>query len=395
MTETASRHASNLVNLLYYIVIIAAVIVFLKYLFVPCLPLIIAFVVAMVLQRPVNFIVKKLHIPRGIISTICVLLVYIVVFGIIGFLVVMIVLEFRDFFVSIASNYNSIDEAWESIVTWIQNLSLYNSLSDSIQSTIDSGLDYVTTLLASGIDEIAAGITDESSVFSSLIGSLGSGIVSTASQIPSFIIAFVITIVGTCFMTNDYKLVIGFIKRQIPDNKMEKLSQTKRIMTKTLGKIVLAYCIIICVTATEMAIGLFILTLVGVYSSDYIFVISIITALVDIVPVLGTGTILIPWAVYSLLTDSIGLGIGLIIMYIVITIIRQIMEPKLIASQAEISPVITIFAMYFGTKIFGVLGIFILPFICIVVKLLNDNGIIHLFATDTGDKEESQSVAVK
>ena len=108
-------------------------------------------------------------------------------------------------------------------------------------------------------------------------------------------------------------------------------------------------------------------------------IVSIITAIVDILPVLGTGTIVVPWAVYCLITGDYAMTIGLVIIYVIILVLRQIIEPKLVANRLGLPPVLTIAAMYIGTQLFGVLGIFLLPIICIMVKRLNDEGILHLW----------------
>lgn len=140
-----------------------------------------------------------------------------------------------------------------------------------------------------------------------------------------------------------------------------------------------AYCIIILVTFFEMVIGLSFLKLIGVYAGGYIFAISLITAIVDVLPVLGTGTILVPWSVWSLLTGDIGFGIGILVVYAIITVIRQIIEPKLVASQLGLPAYVTITAMYIGTRLFGFIGLFLLPISIMVLKVLNDDGIIHIF----------------
>ena len=109
-----------------------------------------------------------------------------------------------------------------------------------------------------------------------------------------------------------------------------------------------------------------------------IFIIAAITAIVDIVPVLGTGTIVIPWAVYNLFTGNYGLAIGLFVIYACITVIRQVIEPKLVATQLGIPAFLTITSMFIGSQIFGVIGIFILPITIVMLKLLNDEGIINI-----------------
>ena len=108
---------------------------------------------------------------------------------------------------------------------------------------------------------------------------------------------------------------------------------------------------------------------------DDIAIISFVTCIIDIIPVLGTGTVLIPWAVYNLIFGNFGMGIGLIVLYAVVTVIRQIVEPKLVANQAGLPAIITIMAMFLGVRIFGAFGIIILPFTVIILKLLYDEGI--------------------
>ena len=98
---------------------------------------------------------------------------------------------------------------------------------------------------------------------------------------------------------------------------------------------------------------------------------------------------LIPWAVYSFITGNIGLGIGLLVLYGVITVIRQIIEPKLVAGQLGLSPIVTIMALYLGLKAFGVLGMFVTPILVIMLKLLNDEGIIKIWKSPAKLKAES------
>ena len=129
------------------------------------------------------------------------------------------------------------------------------------------------------------------------------------------------------------------------------------------------------ITFAEMFLGLFLLKLIGVYDGSYITIISFVTCIIDIIPVLGTGTVLIPWALYNLIFGNFGMGIGLLVIYAVVTVIRQIVEPKLVANQAGLPAIITIMAMFLGVRIFGAFGIILLPFTVIILKLLYDEGI--------------------
>ena len=214
------------------------------------------------------------------------------------------------------------------------------------------------------------------------------GVWNTAKQIPTTLVAVVITIITSCFITADFgtfkKLVLGLFR----DDTREKILRAKKLLLPSLGKYAKAYALIISVTFTELCIGLFVLKLLGIDTGGYIFIIAGITAIVDIVPVLGTGTIVIPWALYNLFSGNIPLAIGLFVIYICITVIRQILEPHLVAMNVGLPPIATLMGMYLGLQIFGVLGIFILPITFFLIKALNDEGIIHLWGRNNTQKTE-------
>ena len=88
---------------------------------------------------------------------------------------------------------------------------------------------------------------------------------------------------------------------------------------------------------------------------------------------------MIPWALWSLFTGDVGLGIGLLVVYAIISVIRQVIEPKLVASQLGLPPFVTIMAMYIGSQLFGFIGLFLLPITIMLLKVLNDEGVIHIF----------------
>ena len=176
-----------------------------------------------------------------------------------------------------------------------------------------------------------------------------------------------------------------FIKRQLSEQRRIALSTVKEIFFSSILKMLKSYIIIICITFAEMFLGLSLLKLIGVYTIGYVATVSVVVALIDIFPVLGTGTVLIPWAIISFITGNIGMGIGLVVLYAVITVIRQIVEPKLVAANLGLPPVVTIMCMYIGLQLFSVLGIFIMPLLVTMIKLLNDRGILHVWKTEQSE----------
>ena len=414
MKEVEKKRAL-IINVIYLAMIIAIGFLVIRYAMGVCFPFLFAFLVALVLQRPKNFLVRKTFLKDGAASVICVFLLLFVVLALVSLLGVRVFSRVQDFINYIALQLQNMEAVVENIQKWVLSLIekapefLRNTLHDSVSQLFTKINDYLAsssadTAVAATDAAVAAADSAQSSA-SALSGLLSgnfklswvttpiSSLLSTAKQIPSVLIAVVITLVASCFMTTEYPKVMAFIRLQFPEHRRNDIDRAKVLLKSSLGKMGKAYALIMLVTFIEMSVGLTVLRLIGVFQSNYIIMIAVVTAIIDIVPVLGTGTVLIPWAVYSFITGSFGLGIGLVVIYAAITVIRQVIEPKLVAGQLGLSPIVTIAALYFGLKIFGVLGMLITPILVIMLKLLNDEGIIHLWRSPARVKTEAAAAA--
>lgn len=382
MDKTQKRW-SFIVNVLYLLMFAAAFYLFVKYALGMFLPFIVGLVIAALLQKPLNAITKNKKIPRGITGTLLSLAVFSVIIGIFAFGGVKIATGIRDLVMYFMDRCSNLAEFFDVLKTAYLNLDIAKMIPPDMNDYVTNGIDSLRDYFING--DFLVTIKDNLSM---LISPLGSVI----STVPSFLAGFLICIIATCFMVSTYEDIKGFIFRQFRDG--QKVSKAKNILVSSIGKMLKAYTIIIFITTGELFIGFSILKLLGINDGSHNLIISFLIAIIDIVPVLGTGTVLLPWCVYSFVTGNIGMGIGLLVIYATITVIRQIMEPKLVAGQVGISPVVTIMAMYIGVRLFGAVGIFILPLIVIIIKLLNDEGIIHVFNSNPKgmNKDEENSV---
>ena len=381
MTDV-ERKRKAIINAVYYGMLIVGICLVVRYCLGLFFPIILAFVFAMVLQRPKNFLVRKAFIKKGFTSVIC-------VFAGLGLLTALSTLvgvrvadEVKGFIDYMIIRLQDIDSLVTAIETAIH--SFITRLPDFLEGTLRESADAlfieVREYLAGQNTEVPEQIGSLGSMFDlSWITKPLSGVVSTASKVPSFLIAFLVCIITTCFMTADYEVITDFVNAQLSEKKRVDLQRAKTLLKSSLGKMCKAYLLIILVTFSEMMIGLSILKLLGIFNSGYTVIIALVTAIIDVIPVLGTGTILIPWTVISLILGNYPMAIGVGAMYVTITVIRQIVEPKLVAGQLGLPPFVTISAMYIGLKTMGVFGVFIAPMIIIMVKLLNDEGIIRIW----------------
>lgn len=380
MTSTEKKK-KFIINIVYTVILVALFYLFFKFAFGTILPILCAVVAAMILQKPVNFICKKTPLKRGLVSALAVLFGFAVVISGLVLLLIWVGSEFKGFFQYVMIQFEDIPALVHKVEGYIANA--IGFLPEKLETTV---MEFVSEKLASITAPTVTPNDSSMSIDLSMLSTPLMGIWNTAKQIPTTLVSIVVAIVACCFMTADFasvkRLVLGFFQ---PDTRT-KIVRAKRLLFPSLGKMAKAYGIIITITFCELSLGLFLLKLMGIYDSGYIFVIAILTAIIDIVPVLGTGTVLIPWAVVSLLNANYPMAIGLIIIYACITVIRQIIEPKLVAAQLGIPAFLTIVSMFIGSQIFGVIGIFILPITIVMLKLLNDEGIIHIFHYT--DKEE-------
>lgn len=397
MNTTVEKRRALLINVAYFALIIGAFYLFMRYAFWTVSPFIFAFFIAMLLQKPVSAVTGRTPLKKGFVSFIAVLFIAVFFAGLLALAGTTVFTELKGFATKLTETFKSIPEFISGIESWI--LSLLEPLPDTIESSLAASVNEFTESLLSAFSQnsVITPSTDKLSSlqfdFSTLLTPL-SGVISTASKLPAFLISIIVFFIATCFITADYDRIVSFIKRQLPGDKRAALTKTKLLTLSTLGKMIKAYCLIICITFTEILIGLTALNLLGFYSGSYRVVISLCIALVDIFPILGSGTVLIPWGIISLLRGNIGLGIGLLILYVIITVLRQYIEPKLVAGQLGLPPAATLVAMYLGLKIFGIPGIFMLPLIITVLKVLNDDGVIHLWKANTAEGKSSVELKI-
>lgn len=397
MTASVERRRSVLINVAYFALIFGAFYLFMRFAFWPLFPFIFAFFAAMLLQKPVRLLTKRTPIKKGLAAFLLTMFCALFLIGILALVGTKIVTEVKGLVESVMSAFDSLPDFIMTAERWLISLveklpaALENPLTGWINNLADNLIAAAQQSPAQPSGSLLSGLDlDLSSLKTPL-----SGVISTASKVPSILIAIVITFIATVFMTSDYGRIAAFIKRQLPAKKRETLTKTKSLTITTISKMLKAYCLIICITCTELFIGISALKLLGIYNGGYIFTIALVTAIVDIFPILGSGTILIPWGIVSLLMGKTGLGIGVLVIYVIITVLRQYIEPKLVAGQLGLPPIATLMGMYIGLKLFGVLGMFILPFTITILKVLNDDGVIRIWRTSRPVKAEDGHSSVE
>lgn len=324
------------------LVLICAVVLGAIFLGVYFWPFLVAIIFAIVLERSINFIVKKTKVPRKAVATTLVIVVYLLM-GILAYLIISSLVREA---IGLSSNLPELYEQLKTNYTGMYQ-DVTKMLSD-LPETVSSSV-YKTGL------ELLENITK-------LAGNILKWIIDFVLALPDIMIYVVVTFLATLFLVTDRRTITRYAEELLPNKTFKKLSAVVSGCFKTLGKYLKSQCVLICITFIELFISFLIL------KQPYPLTLAVVVAIVDALPILGTGTVLIPWAIYSAVTGNLSLGIGLMVAYIVITIVRQLIEPKIVSDNLGIHPFVTLIAMYVGFKIFGLFGLIIGPVVMVIYK---------------------------
>ena len=376
MNPKVAKRRDFLIDLVYVMAIIGLVYVFFKYCFVIAAPFLLSFFFAVILQRPLGWLDKKTkNKMHSFWSIVLVLLCVAIILGPVISIIATLFREIGNFISFLGEQLNDLP----TFLVTLQNeiLKAIKFLPDSIYTSVSENITQFFGNLINDFDVSKLGI-NMSSITSGLSNGI-SGVYSVVKNIPSILIGVVIGVIAWILFTKDYKKVVKFIKLQLPDKHKNLLSETKKIFSSTILKMCRAYGLIMFITFCENYLGLTILNLIGVMKNSYVFVIAICIAVFDILPVAGSGGILIPWSLIALVSGNVGQCVGLLILYAVITVIRQYIEPKIVGDSLGVNPLVTLAGLYFGLKLFGFMGMFIVPICVMTLKAFNDAGRIHLY----------------
>ena len=341
----------NLVLSAYCIISALGAYVFIKFLLAPLLPFMIAYTVALFLKPTIDRICKRTKIPKRIAAFCTVGFVFTVIFA----------------------------------VSFIFFGRILSELTEMTRGLTDGGADFIEDMIGSG-----EGVMKKIPIFSKIeseramdvlrratVNMLEGALSSFSSKIPGAIMDFVSSlpgvllflltlVVATFYLGADVCSINRSIAALVPRESRPRLFRIKEKLMQAAKKYVKAYAIILSITCVQLFVGFLILKI------PYALTLSVIIALVDILPVLGVGTVLVPWAIVLYTAGDSYTATGLIIIFVIISLVRQISEPKIVGDSIGISPLLTLAAMYIGFKLTGFSGLFVFPIGAIIVKSVAD-----------------------
>ncbi len=309
------------------------------------LPFLIGYFIATIIRKPVKLLNSKTKIPRSVLSTVFVL-------GTVGLLTY-----------GIWSGANRLlSEVGKLISSLGESDSAFNSNIDRIVSAVNSASSKIPALRESGegirrISEAVDKFVKDS--VNGFLGKMSEGtgnfVAKTLRRLPETFLYIIVTVIASVYISSGFEKINAFLLSLIPDkyrNKAEDLIFGIRKTGKCYFK---AYSVIYIVTFAELFFGLAVLRV------KYSFVLALLIAFVDILPVFGVGTILIPWAIVSLVLGNSKMFVSLLLLYAIISVVRQVIEPKIVGESIGLSPLLTLVSMFAGYRFFGIFGMILLP----------------------------------
>lgn len=333
-------------RLLYVILILIGLMVAIK-LSIFYMPFLIAFIISLLIEPLIRFLMRKLKLTRKISSIIIFVVVSAIIIGSLTWGIVSLVSE--------ASNL-------------LKNLNIYVEKIYGLFQNFSSRFDFEKLHLPNEINTIMQNSTGGIlNTASNWIKNFLTGLINMITSMPVIVIYFVVTIMALYLICVDKVYILDQIEHHFPKKWVSKVGNHIRDLSKTLGGYLKAEAILVLVSFIISLIGLYILKLAK-FNIEFPLLMALFIGFVDALPILGSGTVMVPWAIISGLNGDLKLGIAIVILFIIMSISRQILEPKLVSKHIGTHPIFTLIAMYTGFKFIGVPGMLLGPIALIIIK---------------------------
>mgnify|MGYP003369573937 CR=1 FL=1 len=323
------------------------------------MPFLIAFIISLLMEPAIKFLMKKLNFKRRTSSIIIFIIVIALVTGTLVWGITTIISEatkllqgFNDYF----------DKAYIQVQEIISNIKLSKiQLSEQVSTIVQNSTnDLINNISAWAKNTLNA-------------------LLNIVTEIPTIAIYVVITLLSLYFICTDKIYMIDQFEHHLPKEWVKKIWIHLKDITKTLGCYLKAQAILIIVSFVISIIGLYIYKIVGL-NVEYPLLMALGIGFVDALPILGSGTVMVPWAIISAVNGDLHLGLAILILWGIMSAVRQIIEPRIVSHQIGIHPIFTLIAMYTGFKFIGIMGMIIGPIVLIIFKnifaTLIDRGVL-------------------
>lgn len=328
------------------------------------IPFLIAYLISVLVDPIIKWINKKTSLSRKTCSIIVLITIFAIIIALIAWGSINLISETTNLLKGLNTYLekamNFVAEKTSKIdLTQILSQDVINIFENTTNDYLNSITDYLKNLLTKLLNYI--------------------------TSIPSMFINVVITILATYFITSDKFYILDRMEHHLSKKMVGKIMKHTREITSSLGGYLKAEITLSIITFMIVLTGLNIFYLLGM-EVEYPILMAILIGFVDALPILGAGSIMVPWAIILFVSNRNSLAIAIVGLYILTIVVKQFLEPKIVSKNIGIHPIFTLISMYTGFKIIGVIGLLVGPIILIILKNvfseILDKGLVNSLIED-------------
>lgn len=318
--------------------------VFFHYVLPWCLPFLLALLVAALLEPVVLYLRRKFHFQRGFSALILTLTLLFLLGGLLSLLWSTLLSQTNALLAAAPAFFDAIPAAADDLLSRLEQFSA-------------SSPEWLSGYLH---EQLFRAVTDADSLLRSLSSRAMAWLGSAAAALPGGVLAIATVVLAIFFTSASYPELCAALEHAVPEEAMAKLRLFRGGVMRSLARWLRAQATLSLITFSELLIGFLLMR------QSYSLLLAFLITLLDALPVFGTGTALVPWAVFMLLFGFPPKAIVLLALYLCTLITHNTLEPKLLSAQAGLPPVASLFAMYLGYCTFGVAGMVLFPFLLLL-----------------------------
>lgn len=325
------------------------------------LPFVLGLVVAWVLNPVVRWLQRRLSISRKVISLVVIALIFCILGGALFGLLWAAVSEVRNLF----TNWNAVTDAFLAMLSnvngWIEGLARF--LPDGVNLSLDS----LFTSLAGWVQSLD---------ISGWLANLAGRAPSLVSGVSGFVVGVIVFLMASYFITGDYPRLRFLVTDRMPADVRKFWGSVRTIFMEAFGGYLKSQLI--------LTLGVFVILSVGftVTGQSYGLVLAGALSVLDFIPIIGSGTVMVPWMVIDIITGEYGHAVGFAVIWGLVVLFRRVAEPKILGDQTGLSPILSLLGIYAGMRLGGVPGMIVGPLLILVCINLAKLGIFRPVAND-------------
>ena len=325
----------------------------------PLLSLFAPFLLALIAAAALNPLVKKLQRLLGWNRQVLTLLLLFLIFGLLGGGLALLVYAAAGQLVSLVQNWGGLLDSLQTVMDQLE--ALFARLLTLVPPQVNVLVENAKARLFQWLSEAAP----------AALGNLGLEAGERAMGLPAFLVALVIFIMATFLLTADYPYLRSRYVQHLDEGLLRFLGQLRTTALGAFGGYVKAEFL--------LSVGVFFILLAGFFliRQPYGLLLSLGLAVMDFIPIIGAGTVMVPWAFVALFTGDFTAAVELMAIWGVIALFRRVMEPKFVGDQTGLSPILSLVSIYVGMKLAGVLGMVFGPVVLLVVLNLAGMGMFR------------------